>query len=406
MRANRAVTLLALLSLLIPAVVACGDGVGATRSLLVLGPWLDDPGVPDDESDVFRKVLADYGATHDLDISYQGTRAIGQALRAKVKDGTLPDIAILPTVGELAGLATEGLAQPVTAVVRAGTKKPARGDQVTVDHRALWRGDRAYAVAIKTDVKSLIIHRYDKDPPMLTEPAGYGRATWCLGLSATSPGWPGTDWIEDLFLQQNYPIRYEALASGRLSWKETAPVWRTFARYLGRDPKHALLTSPVEAAGDLTDGRCGLMHQSSFYAPPGAKISRSGLLTEVSGDFAARFTTNPAAAELLKELATGAAGKEWVAAGAGRVVSLDPAPAAYDQMRRPVAEMLRYPSIRCLDASDAMPAAMADAFQNAVLKFVADPDRDAHLDSLLGQLDLIRTATQTGADQLTVRCSP
>ncbi|MFG1610871.1 hypothetical protein [Actinoplanes sp. NPDC049265] len=404
MRISRTVTLLALLCLLVPAVAACGNGVGTPRVLRVLGPWLNDPGDEHDESDVFTRVLADYGAANDLDIRYQGTRAIGQALRAKVKDGTLPDIAILPTVGELAGLATEGLAQPVTSVVRPGTKKPAQGERVTVDPRALWRGDRAYAVAIKTDVKSLIIHRSAEDPPMLVEPAGYGAAKWCLGLSATSPGWPGTDWIEDLLLQSQGPVVYEKLASGEMSWRDTEAVWTTFAGYLDRkNPKHALLTSPAEAAEDLTADRCQLLHQSSFYAPAGARIARSGLLTEVSGDFAARFTTNSAAEDLLEYLA---AGKQWVAAGQGRVISLDPDPAAYDETRRPVAETLRNAPTRCLDASDAMPATMADAFQNTVLRFVADPDRTAHLDDLLKQLDLVRAATETVAERVTVRCSP
>ena len=270
---RRLAALAALLSLLVPAVAACGDGVGTAASLVVLGPWLDDPGARDDESDVFRQVLAEYATANDLEITYQGTRAIGQALRAKVKDGTLPDIAILPTVGELATFATEELAQPVTPVVRSGLRAPP--GQVIVDHRALWRGERAYAVAIKTDVKSLIIHR-GRTPVPLSVRGGNAGATWCIGLSAAaSPGWPGTDWIEDLLLQTMDVPSYQRMASGEMEWRSTRPVWETFAGYIG-DRRHALLTSPVEAAGELAADKCDLMHQSSFYAPAGAALIRSG----------------------------------------------------------------------------------------------------------------------------------
>ncbi|GLY93265.1 hypothetical protein [Actinoplanes sp. NBRC 103695] len=383
---RRLAALAALLSLLVPAVAACGDGIGTAGTLVVLGPWLDDPGARDDESDVFRQVLAEYATANDLEITYQGTRAIGQALRAKVKDGTLPDIAILPTVGELATFATEELAQPVTPVVRSALRAPP--GQTIVDHRALWRGERAYAVAIKTDVKSLIIS------------SGSTGTRWCLGLSAAaSPGWPGTDWIEDLLLQAMDVPSYESMASGKMEWSRTRPAWVTFAGYLG-DRRHALLTSPVEAAGELAAGRCDRMHQSSFYAPPGATMVPSGQRMEVSGDFAARFTTNPAAEDLLRHLASGTA---WVAAGQGRVFPLDPDPAAYQPPRREVAQRLRDAPNRCLDASDAMPPPMASAFQKAILEFVADPDRLDHLSGLLARLDKIQL--QIGGERLTVRCS-
>ena len=120
----------------------------------------------------------------------------------------------------------------------------------------------------------------------------------------------------------------------------------------------------------------------------------------MSADFAARFTTNPAAEDLLRFLTNG---EKWVAAGHGRVLSLDPDPAAYAPPRDEVVKALRAAAERCLDASDAMPPTMAEAFQNAVLEFVADPDRGANLPPLLARLDEIRR--QTEREWVTVRCS-
>lgn len=399
MRPPRAAILLALLALLLPGVVACGGGVGDERTVTVLGPWLDDPQRPDDESDVFRRVLGAYGEAHDLEIAYQGTRAIGQALGAKVRDGTLPDIAILPNVGELATYATEELAQPVTALVRPGMRVPE--GTVAVDHRALWRGPQAYAVAIKTDVKSLLIHRRG-DPAPASLAAGQNRGLrWCIGLSEASvPGWPGTDWIEDLLLQNRDVPTYEAMASGELAWTELKDVWTAFAGYLG-EPKRTLLSSPAEAADDLAQRRgCDAMHQSSFYARGDTTFVPSGQRLEVSGDFAARFTTHPAADGLLRHLAEG---REWTAEGRGLVFPLDPDPEAYQPPRRDVALTLRRSTSRCLDASDAMPPRMAAAFRAAVLRFVADDERLTTLDTLLRDLDQVRTAT--AGERLTVRCT-
>ena len=122
----------------------------------------------------------------------------------------------------------------------------------------------------------------------------------------------------------------------------------------------------------------------------------------MSGDFAARFTTNPAAEGLLRHLASGTA---WVAAGQGRVFPLDPDPDAYQPPRDDVARALRDAPSRCLDASDAMPPPMAAAFQGAVLEFVADPRRLDHLSTLLERLDKVRWQTEDEGDRLAVRCS-
>jgi alpha-glucoside transport system substrate-binding protein len=54
---------------------------------------------------------------------------------------------------------------------------------------------------------------------------------------------------------------------------------------------------------------------------------------------------------------------------------------------RRIATTLAKGSALCFDASDLMPSAMTSAFYQAVLEYLAHPDR---LGSLLGQLDQVR----------------
>ena len=410
MKPFRTGALLALLLLLTPAASACADdGAGDGEVLVVLGPWL--PQKANDEADVFTRVIEKYEKSLGVDIDYQGTRAIGQALRAKVRDGTPPDIAILPTVGELVGFANEDLARPVTTMV--GRPSPALGYEVVVDHGALWRGDRAYAVAIKTDLKSLLIFPSASEtvpPATVAGMTAIDRRQWCLGLGEpSSPGWPGTDWVEDLLLHQpGGRDSYQQWASGKLAW--TSPQVRTafkdFRDHYVADRDRALLTAPQAAADALGHG-CTAMHQSSYYAQHGERMflfpqSENGL--EVSADFAARFTDNPAAEKLLEMLTdeNGGLVKNWVEESRDLVYPLRPDEKAYDdEYRSNVAKYLKNAAARCMDASDAMPPTVAAAFQNAILEYVAYP---THLTDILDRLQGVQDDVPLD-ERLRVHCS-
>lgn len=425
---RRWAALLVPLILILAGSFAC-SGSAVDREIVVLGPWLDETDSATDERDVFTSVLRAYAEEHDLTITYQGTRAIGQALRAKVRNGTLPDIAIMPNVGELAGYATTDLARPVTDLVDSAANASGGSG---VDHRALWQDGRAYAVAIKTDLKSMVMFDPARGSPTATTwndllevsrttAAGKGRIQpWCLGMSAPSaPGWPGTDWIEDMLLHSAGAQFYESWASGDESWessqvKEVWRAWNPIVQAWARGgPNGALLTTPAQAAEALAANQCALLHQSSvfaagrdldFFAFP---VSGAGRPTdvEVSGDFAALFTDNPAAKRLLEHLAdveTG--GNAWVRASKGSVypLNVDPASPEYGALNKRVARALTDAKSRCLDASDAMPATMAAAFHNAVLEYLAYP---ARLDAILSRLDEVRL-NPAREPWLKVRCSP
>lgn len=403
--------------------VAC-SGAGADSPIVVLGPWVDDAGDPGDESDTVRQLLDAYGEKHGLTITYQGTRAIGPALRSKVRDGTLPDIAIMPTVGELASYATEDLAQKVTDMVHADP--PPGAASVRIDHRALWRDREAYAVAVKTDLKSVILYRRGGTPPPKTWETLFdargraaGVAPWCMGMSQTSSsGWPGTDWIEDILLHQQGPQVYARWASGDVSWISTTVMqaWQAWGPVVRASNRSALLTTPVQAAEALRRGRCAMLHQSAFYVAGGetpnidffafpAPRGKAQPGVEVAGDFAALFSRRPEARDLLAYLADApTGGTDWAetSGGAMHPVNAQPQLPAYGALTRRVAEVLTGEGTqRCIDASDSMPATMAAAFHSAVLEYLADPDR---LGTILEGLEEIRQQIPL-RERLTVACT-
>lgn len=86
--------------------------------------------------------------------------------------------------------------------------------------------------------------------------------TWCvaLGSDATS-GWPGTDWIEDIVLQQSGPNVYDDWVAGRLPW--TSPEIRSAFQLFGSVTIDAAGGSAEQISTKFEDGGNGL-----FSDPP------------------------------------------------------------------------------------------------------------------------------------------
>lgn len=439
------------------ALSACATGEART-SIRVFGPWTDDPNSRHDERDAFRSVLDQFEHDYQIKVNYEGTRDVAQALRAGVEEGRPPDVVVLPNAGTLAEYAGNG-----NDVQALDEELVGPADNGGASHRTVrWGADnRAYAVAIKTAIKSLIWYdptRVPKnDDEQFTPPqtwsqllelseriADTGTAPWCLAVGDTSaPGWPGTDWIEDLLLHQAGPEAYAEWASGELAWT-SAPVRKAWSTW-GSIAVKPTMTSGGAAAALLTnfadvarpmfdDGQCLLHHQGSFIAAmfaqhkrgdtglaPGtdfdffpfpriaAEPTSPGRRVEVSADFAAQFTPRQEARDLIGYLLSKEAQEHWTEFSGGNVLLAGSRVdyGQYDPVSRSLAGTLAEAETRCLDASDTMPAQMATAFRQAVLEYLNDPDR---LDVLLGQLERIRADLADPEDPnlagawLTLRC--
>ncbi|MFC8536299.1 carbohydrate ABC transporter substrate-binding protein [Streptomyces sp. NPDC057249] len=379
----RTPVLLLVLALLLTA-AGCGlaapGGSDAEPRVTILGPWTDE------QERQFKDVLDGFGIPY----TYQGTAATREVLLAEVQAGNPPDIAILPGVGELVEYAKEGRLQSLTGLYdEEEYGKPWLPVAKGIGQH-LW-------VPLKVDLKSIVWFREGEAPPSRPAPL----RAWCLAMGDDgSSGWPGSDWIEDLLLQQAGPVLYARWATGELEW--TAPqvvtAWRTWAGLLAQ--------GPADARADILEGDhrgedgapgllfgdsgCSLEHQGSFARAfygdrsAGAAFTDSARLLpggsysvkahEVSADFAALFGKGDRARALVRRLTSEQAQEEW--GRKGGVFSANSAvPAREGAVEKEVGRRLTEQRVPlCLDASDVMPAAVRDAFYEAVLLTVAHPD--------------------------------
>ncbi|MGP4015964.1 ABC transporter substrate-binding protein [Saccharopolyspora sp. 5N708] len=399
------------LAMVVPLLLAaCTAPEAGQPSVTVLASWT---GV---EEQRFRQVIDAFERETDITVNYQGTRALEQVLLADVQKGTPPDVAIVPSPGELQRFLDAGLLHPM------GDQRP---DE---DYSSRWWSvlrlgtDLRYAVPVKADLKSIVwYHRSGPElapqtwEDMLELAAEPG--SWCMGMGAPPvSGWPGTDWIEDILLQQSGVEAYRLWAQGELSWQQD-PVrraWQAWRQIVG-DPAaiggtaSALLTDFGDAgSGMLADPpRCSFDHAGSFVSSyhdsadldffwfPRFPDQPSRQQPIVTADLAVMVKASPEAAPtpeavaFMNFLASERGQRIWPSQpGSGAYsVNLGAAgdEAASGDAR--ITQALSYPSQICLDASDLMPAAMRNAFYRAVLEFVRDPDR---MDEILAQLDQVQ----------------
>ncbi|MGW1495317.1 hypothetical protein [Streptomyces sp. NPDC002402] len=384
----------------------CSDAA-EERTLVVLGPWTDGEERP------FVAALRRIGERTGRSYVYKGTRSLRETLLAQLQADAPPDLAILSSPGDLAEYARTGDAYPLPEKV-AGAAVPPWAPAVTVDNERGEARTHAYWAPVRVDLKSLVWSRgasAGEDPD------------WCLGMgSGATSGWPGTDWVEDLLLQRQGPAQYESWATGKTSWQSTRPAWEEWGRLLAAnkgddgDDGKALGAEGLRSSFELLgNGRYGLLnrsdctheHQGSFIRrhygddvlpEPTARFlgarSAGAHVYEVSGDLAAVFKPSVAAWDLLGRLTSREAREDWAKAA-------KPAERPYfpggtfgsvplSRSTRAVQDLLDGAGQICLDASDAMPPTLRDAFYRAVLEFLGAPRSSALLTRLLKQLEAER----------------
>ncbi|MFG1806261.1 ABC transporter substrate-binding protein [Streptomyces sp. NPDC049040] len=368
------------------------------------------------EQDEFQRLVIDrFEDESRIHVIYQGSSAESQVLAADVESGTPPDVAILPGPGELAGYAAKGMLTPLDGLAGNGEFGSAWVTRVQ---------GHVYWLPIKADLKSMVWH------PASTKPAAVDQAakspgSWCLGMgSDATSGWPGSDWIEDILLQQTDPDTYDAWVTGWLSWRDdrVRKAWETWGRLVGAGKKpyvKTALTTPFGKAADGVPGHsCELEHQSSFargsdaWTAVGADYVHSaevipGAATggrerwEVSGDLAAVLHSTPQSRKLIDYLASDEAQRAWAGTQSGFSVKLDVLDGhpSSGTAGRIAGTLGSRDAVRCYDGSDVMQPQVRDAFALAVLRFLADPGT---LDDQLKALD--RISRHAGTSPLTEVC--
>ncbi|MFH5823076.1 ABC transporter substrate-binding protein [Georgenia sp. AZ-5] len=430
MRAPRRIrTVVAAAAATVLLLAACGDGGGGggggdggggedgelSGSVSVIGSWSGA------EQDSFLAMVAPWEEETGVTVEYTGTRDLSQQLTTGIASGNLPDIAGLPGPGPMQDWYDQGALQPLDFI-----DVDAYAEATPPGFAALGEAEDGTLVGVftKAAVKGLIWYNtgvWTAEPPEtwddLTAAADSVRtgdtATWCVGLEAgATSGWPGTDWIEDIVLRQSGPEVYDAWTSGELEWTspEIRQAWETFGQvlddsYQGAD--YIVGTNFGTAGNPLFDDPpgCLLHHQASFITDffvneaqatpeqfdffpfPDIDPEYTGSVTG-GGDLVGMFNDTPEARSLIEYLLTPEAQQIWVERGgfisANSGVALDAYP---DETSRRSAEILQETETFRFDGSDLMPAALTDAFNQAIVAFAQN---QGDLDSILQNLDEVR----------------
>jgi ABC-type glycerol-3-phosphate transport system substrate-binding protein len=368
---------------IIPLTAQCGPK-GDGRRLVVAGVWSGP------EAEDFARVLGRFEQRTGLKVTYAyETRNIAAKLRARIRRGCAPDVALLPQPGLLSNLARGGDIRPLDAATRAVVFK---------NYSSTWRqlatvDGQMYGVWFKAADKSTFWYRrsalraagipaaprtWDAMLADLQRLAAHGTAP--LAIAGASP-WTLTDWFENLYLQSAGPAAYERLARHELPWTDASVTHALalLARVLGdprlvATPATALNTS-FETSVQQVFGRrptAAMLYEADFvrnylrrgadaaFVPfptlPDSKVGADAAV--VGGDVAVGFRSTPGGNRLLRFLATPAAAQPWAQAGGYLSPNRNVPPDDYpDPLTRGAAAHLAGASVVRFDLSDLQPPA-------------------------------------------------
>lgn len=403
-----------------------GEELGGSISILAV--------YADAEQESFMAMIQPWADQNGVEIEYSSTRDINAQLATQIEGGNPPDIAGLPGPGPMAQFARDGLLVPLDDVIDMDAYSSQYDEgwitAGTVD-------DQLVGVFTKVSVKGLIFYNptqfqdagyevpedYEGFNSLIEQMADDGTAApWGIGLeSGAASGWPGTDWIEDFVLRQSGPEVYDQWVAGELPWTsdeiraafEAFGTWAADERYVAGGPNQVINTA-FGNGGDclFTDpAECYLHHQASFitgffednfpdeavagetydfFPMPGMEYN--GVTT--GGDLFGMFNDTPQARSLMQYLTTAEAQRIWVERGGAISPNTEvPADAYPDETSRRFAEIILGAETTRFDASDLMPTAMNEAFFEAILNYIQNPD---DLDSVLEELDGVQAEAYGG----------
>jgi len=390
--------LLALLIALVMVAAACGDdnddegGAGGDRSLEgetveIVAKWTGG------ELEAAQAVMAAFTEETGIEVDLQGVGDdLPTILSTRVEGGNPPDLGQLPQPGLMADFAARNALQPIEDVV---------GDVVDERYAEAWRElgsheGTLYGLWFKAANKSTVWYRVPawEDAGVETPEDWDGWITSSQDLldSGTTPlavggapGWPLTDWFENVYLRTAGEDMYDQLVAHEIPWTDQSvkDALTTLGQLIGKpefvaggfqgalgmsfeDSVKAVFGADPSAAtvyeGDFVAGVIATETEAEagtdfdFFAFP--SIEESPPAVVAGGDVVVMFNDTPAARRLLEYLATGEAGEIWAELGGFSSPNTDVALDAYpdDIARRAAEQLLEAESLR-FDLSDLVPAA-------------------------------------------------
>ena len=389
--------------------VAQGGSTDGDKVVTVLGAFGGDEAVG------FRESLKKFEADSGIKVEYNNSTDFTTIIKARVRSGDTPDIAMFPQPGGLIELVKENQIQAIDTYLDYddinSTLIPGFLDAARVN-------GRVYGAPMRMAVKSIVwypaAYEATGKPTEFTsvqemqqigaEIAAEGTAPWCVGFeSGPGTGWPGTDWIEELVLRMWGPDVYDQWTSHKIPFNDERIVaaFEEMDKLLLTDgaswggSRGILATAFGDAMNPAfeTPAKCYWMRQGNFISGFFPTTIQSNLDAEVGttvfppyeggfagqpilggGDIAALFNgDDPDAIEVMKFLTSDQFGGEWAQMGGWLSPHKTFDAANYpDETTRSIAEMAANADVFRYDGSDLMPNAVGGgSFWSGMVDFTS-----------------------------------
>jgi alpha-glucoside transport system substrate-binding protein len=405
---------------------ACGDdeeeGPPEIGTVDVLGIWGDDEAVS------FEAMVAPWKTTTGGEMAFTGTRDITTVLTTRVEGGNPPDVAIPAEVGRFQQFAGEGELIPLSACEGLEDTIRANYPQGFIDLGTV--DGTLYGFFMKADTKGTIWYNpqffADNGYEPLTAASTWddlialtdqiladGTPPWSVGVeSAEASGWPGSDWIQQILLNEAGGAVYDGVIDGSipLTDPQVKDAWEKFGQialtegYTVQegavginatnfvDSTYPPFESPPEAAMVYLGGfASGFITEQfpdavpvedfDFFPFPGGGVTGAANIVYA-------FNDDATTCSFLNHLASAEAQQIWVERGGFTSVNSQVGLDAYpDPIARAQAEQLSGAELFRFDLDDAIGGALQLAFFDGVTQYLANP---GNLDSILSNIEAAR----------------
>lgn len=311
-RSRQAIAVAGVLTLAL-GVAACGDSKdkdsGSSADCAAFSAYEGNDGktvsvyasIRDAEADLLTQSWEQFEKCTGITIDYEGSGEFEAQLPVRVEGGNAPDIAFIPQPGLLERFAKAGKLKAAGAKTQEAAKANYSEDWLkyaTVD-------GKLYGAPLGSNVKSFVWYSpktfkekgwtvpqtWDEMIKLSDTIAGTGMKPWCAGIeSGDATGWPATDWIEDLMLRTQTPEVYDQWVAHQIAFNSpqvTEAVNKAGTilkneKYVngGFGGVKSIATASFQEAGTpITQNKCALHRQASFYAnqwPQGTKVAEDG----------------------------------------------------------------------------------------------------------------------------------
>jgi alpha-glucoside transport system substrate-binding protein len=358
-------------------------------------------------------------------VDWQGTQDIAEALDADAAAGTSPDIAVLPNLAVMQQLAKAGKLVPLDSVLDM--------NQVNDDYAPPWVdlgsvNGKLYGIFYKVSDKSTVWY----SPTAFTAGGYTVPQTWedmtnaagkmvadghapfsIVAASGPASGWPLTDWISEIVLNNCGPDVYDQWVAAEIPWtdaciKQSFEMFESIVQTRGDvlgGTQRILTTGDADGADPLyTKPPTAYMYYLSSIAQgfiesqyPSLRPGRDyGVFPipminpqyreaiTIGADIVVMTRDTPAARSFMTYLEGAPAQEAWIKLGGFTSANRSVPPATYpDTVAESIAADVADAEVVRFGAGDMMPASLQRAWWAAMLQLVKDPSQ---LDAILSSL--------------------